>query len=495
MDILQADKLAPAGTGNRFFLWAVVLLVMTGACFASWIGSFYVVMHPENPRCYKILKKLKRIDPPKRFPVTAAPKGDFLSATKLLDRYGKMGAVELARENAELLRAYLMNFRESKRRVPYIAGRFQVVQSYDLGTANMFPSGAAAVAQAENLPQVLVEYIFPAAPKNVATIREVLVMGAEIALERSRDLWALIHVERHEDGRMQFTVVSLPYGGWQLKKRQENFTLQSPEELSREYQIDLNIAAGLPVVRDPRLAQCMAEYKEFRRKARANAGDDQAALAGPELVRFEPVAEGGSDEAQAKEDRGTVVEPKPGVAPTGSAGGSARRPGFARPLPTPAPAVPLPPRPVVRTQPAPGLIGAMPPPATPPDPPPVPARPLAVDANEAPDRVLSVSEASQLVGHYAGDNPALLSGDFVVTGVLGRRVALRTRDSLRDPDADPTKPGNSAALVVVDFPEGIVPPARNSTVTRDSARGFLVRDVIRGRNGQITIVAAERAAR
>ncbi|MEQ1852762.1 MAG: hypothetical protein ABMA01_14380 [Chthoniobacteraceae bacterium] len=84
-------------------------------------------------------------------------------------------------------------------------------------------------------------------------------------------------------------------------------------------------------------------------------------------------------------------------------------------------------------------------------------------------------------------------GDFIVTGVLGRRVALRTRDSLRNPDADPTKPGNSAALVVVDFPEGVAPPAKDSALTRDSAKGFLIRDVIRGANGQITIIAAERA--
>jgi len=487
MDILADEKRAPASTGNRFFLWSVVLLLMTGACFASWIGSFYVVMHPENPKCYRILRKFKKVEPPKRYPVTEAPKGNFLSAARLLDRYGKLGKVELARENAELLRAYLMNFRENKGRVPYIAGRFQVVQSYDLGRSDMFPSGAVAVAQAENLQQVLVEYIFPSAPKNVATIRDVLAMGADIALERSHDLWALIHVERHGDGRMQFTVVPLPYGGWQLKKGQGSFTLQSPEELSRDYKLDLNIDAGLPVVRDPRLAKGIADYKGFRRKVLAGAGDDQAALAGPELVRFDPVSSESADESQPKGDRGTVVEHKPPTAPTGVVPPSTRQ-GFARPQPTPAPAVPLPPRPIVRNQP---LIGALPPRPTPPVPTPAPVKPVAAAAAQPPIRVLSVSEASQLVEKYKSEEPAILRGDFVVTGVLGHRVALRTRDSLRDPDADPTKPGNSAALIVVDF-EGTAPPAKDSTLTRVSAGGFLVRDVIRGRNGQITIVAVER---
>ena len=48
-------------------------------------------------------------------------RGDFLSAAKLLERYGKLGKLELARENAELTRAYLMNFKEGKKRVPYAA--------------------------------------------------------------------------------------------------------------------------------------------------------------------------------------------------------------------------------------------------------------------------------------------------------------------------------------------------------------------------------------
>ena len=473
MALLQMEKAtAPSSNGDRFFLWAVVLLVMTAACFASWIGSFYVVMHPENPKCYRILKKFKKVDPPRRFQVTLAPRGDFLTAVKLLDRYGKLGKVELARENAELTRAYLMNFKEGKKRVPYVAGRFQVVQSYNLGKADMFPSGVVAIAQAENLPQVLVEHVFPAAPSSVATIREVLATGAEFALERAHDLWALIHVMRHEDGRMQFTVVPLPYGGWQLKKSKGSFTLKSPEELLREYQIDMNIAAGLPVIRDPQLAKSLADFKAFRRKMLASAGDDQAALAGPELVRFDATATGG-----------VAVQPAPVQPPVPP-----------RAVPTPAPSFPLPPRPAVLAQRKPALIGAESPPSAVRETPRSPSNSAATD-QPVPSRALSVSEASLLVEKYATEEPAVLSGDFVVTGVAGQRVALRTRESLRDPDADPTKPGNAAALIVVDYPEGVAPPQKDSSVVRDSARGFPIRDVIRGRNGQIMIVTAERERR
>ena len=486
MELAKDARTKPRSTGNGFFLWSVVLLLMTGACFASWIGSFYVVANPENPKCYRLLARFKRIDPPKRFPVTEAPKGEFLSPARLLDRYGKLGPVELARENSLLLRDYLMNYRESRRRVPYLAGRFQVVQSHVLGKSDLFPSGAVAVAQAENLPQVLVEYVFPAAPQNVQTIRDTVAMGAEITLQRSHDLWALINVKRHEDGRMQFTVVPLPYGGWQLKKGEGSFTLRSPEELLRYHKIAINLAAGFPIVRDPKLANGLAEYKQFRRKALVGAGDDQAALAGPELVRFEPVA---ADRTAAKiED--------PGKAQTqmaASKGAPVPKTSRGRPVPTPAPAVPLPPRPIVLNKPPAGLIGAMPSTVATPAPARQSSPPRPDGTSHVGNRVLSTAEASRLVDNFAGGEPAVLSGDFVVTGVLGRRVGLRTRDSLRDPGADPTLPGSSAALIVVDFPEGVTPPEKDDMLARDAARGFLIRDVIRGRNGHITIVTAERS--
>jgi hypothetical protein len=503
MDLLQDEKPVRAGRGNGFFIWSVVLLVMTGACFASWIGSFYVRDHPENPKCYRILKKFKRIEPPKRFAVTEAPKGEFLSASKLLERYGKLGKLELANENALLLRNYVMNFRESGRRVQYVSGRYQVVQSYALEKKDCFPSGAVAVAQSENVPQMLVEFVFPAEPENVPAIRETVTMGTDVTLQRSHDLWALVHVERHADGRMQFTVLPLPYGGWQLKSGQGSFTLQSPEELAREpleresgprrpgevlheQKLELNLAAGLPIVRDPRLLGALAEYKEFRRKALARAGDDQAALTAPELVRFEPPAAEPSESAEPKSDD-TPKQPVP--PPKAAPPTTAKRAHIARPIPTPAPAVPLPPRPSVKNKP---IIGTPPAVAATPVPPPVP--PVPAVAPSRAKRVVSTAEASGLVDRYTAGEPAVLSGNFVVTGVLGRRVALRTTESLRDAGADPTVPGNSAALIVVEYPEGAAIPEKDATFTREGERGFVIRDVIRGRNGQITIVTNERAS-
>lgn len=470
-----------------FFWWAILLLLLTGACLASWIGSFYVVSHPEEPRCHRILKKLKRLDAPKKFPTTQAPRGDFLSATKLLDRYGKLGPAELARENADLLRAYLMNYRESKRRVTYVVGKYDVVQTFPLGATDLFPSGVAVVAQSLDLPLVLLESVFTAPSAMVPAIRSALPTGSDIPLQRSHDLFSLIHVARLADGRMQFTTVPLDYGAWQVKHGSGGFHLSSPEDLEKaDAKNTLNITAGLPVVRGERLQQGVAAYVTFRRKALANVKDDEAALAGPELVRFDPAR---SDTADAATPR--VVRPpaqNPGVItpPT---------PAPVRVVPTPAPAVPLPPRPIVRGMPRPVVA---PPPAiitTPIPPPSVVAAPVPVPVPASPlkpfRRVVSTSEASRMVENFNTGESVMLSGNFVVTGVLGQRVALRTTESLRDAGADPTQPGTSAALIVVDFPAGTTPPAKDATFSRDAAHPFAVRDVIRGRNGQITIVAAE----
>lgn len=501
MDLFHYNDDTPR-KGHGYFWWALALLLLTGACFASWLGSFYIVGHPEEPRCYRILKKAKRLDSPKRFYETAelpsgvkakaakeervkVPKGEFLTAKQALERFGKLGPVELANANTELLRAYLMNYRETRQHVFYLVGKFDSVETYPLTQSDFFPSGVALLAQSLDLPQVLLENLFIAPAKTVPAIRDALPIGGDITLERSRDLCALVHVERIAGGRMQFTTVPLLYAGWQVKNGRGSFSLKSPEELEKEdAALGIKIEATLPVVRAERLQKGLDTYSDHRRKTLANAKDDEAALAGPELVRFEPARGQPSEVATALVAK--LAAPTPAPAPTPP---PPRHPPLitappaARPIPTPAPAVPLVPRAIVRATPAPVPTPAPIAVAVATPKPPEPIRPAR--------RAVSTSEASLLVETFAAAEPAVLSGDFVVTGIRGQRVALRTRESLRDPNADPTKPGTSAALIVVDYPEGVAPPPKDTILSRDATRGFAIRDVIRGKGEQITIVAAE----
>jgi hypothetical protein len=128
---LRGDDEAPAKDGS-LFLWAVVILLLIGLALACWIFSFYVFGHPEKPFSYAILTKLKKLDAPKRFELTTAPRGDFLSAQALWDRYNAMSNRELERASEVLLRNYIRNFKLSQDLVPYVVGTFNILDSYEL---------------------------------------------------------------------------------------------------------------------------------------------------------------------------------------------------------------------------------------------------------------------------------------------------------------------------------------------------------------------------
>src|SRR5438477_12468724 len=89
---------------TNFFGWAVAILLLTGIALDAWLGSFYIFWQPERPQSYKILKKLHKIEPAKRFELTAAPAGAFLSTNQLYDCYIDISATELANAKADAVR-------------------------------------------------------------------------------------------------------------------------------------------------------------------------------------------------------------------------------------------------------------------------------------------------------------------------------------------------------------------------------------------------------
>jgi hypothetical protein len=103
---------------TNYFAWTVAILLLTGLAIAAWIGSFYIIGQPERPESYRILQKLHKVDPPKRFELTAAPAGEFLTAQQVFERYSTMGAAELAKVNGELVRNYIRNFQQVRGLVP-----------------------------------------------------------------------------------------------------------------------------------------------------------------------------------------------------------------------------------------------------------------------------------------------------------------------------------------------------------------------------------------
>jgi hypothetical protein len=79
-----------AGGKDHIFLWTVFLLLLTGFCLATWIGTFTVFGHPERPFSYKVLRRIKKLDPPQRYKLNAAPQGEFLNAEKAYARFAAL---------------------------------------------------------------------------------------------------------------------------------------------------------------------------------------------------------------------------------------------------------------------------------------------------------------------------------------------------------------------------------------------------------------------
>src|SRR3989441_13005650 len=129
----------------NYFAWTVAILLLMGFALAAWLGSFYIFDQPERPDSYRILQKLHKIEPPKRFELTAAPAGEFLNPPQLYERYVGMGAAELARANAELTRNYIRNYQQVRGLVPYVVGRYTNVATRELGAGDVFTSGVVAL--------------------------------------------------------------------------------------------------------------------------------------------------------------------------------------------------------------------------------------------------------------------------------------------------------------------------------------------------------------
>ena len=121
----------------NYFAWTVAILLLIGFALAAWLGSFYIFSQPERPDSYRILQKLHKIEAPKRFELTAAPPGEFLNARQLYERYVGMGAAELARNNAELLRNYIRNYQQVRGLVPYVVGRYTIIAVRELGPGDV----------------------------------------------------------------------------------------------------------------------------------------------------------------------------------------------------------------------------------------------------------------------------------------------------------------------------------------------------------------------
>ncbi|HWB61690.1 MAG TPA: hypothetical protein VG733_19565, partial [Chthoniobacteraceae bacterium] len=244
--------------GYNAFGWSIFILLLMGGVMATWIACFYVYNHPEDADCYHFLQQIHKIDPPKRFELTAAPPGQFFSARELYDTYLTMSPQELEAKNDDLLRNYLRNYAQTKTPVPYIWGRFTTTGVYELSKSDIFPSGLVALADSADCPQVEIEHVYPTAFANVPRARQMLAIDPEIRLEKSFSLATLLHVDKLPDDRILFTVVPIDYSQYAYKQGiSSTFRLDPPQAL--------NLEAGFPVIKPDIMDRCVKNFALYRK--------------------------------------------------------------------------------------------------------------------------------------------------------------------------------------------------------------------------------------
>jgi len=473
--------------GNALFFWTLFILLLVGAAIASWLGSFYIFGHPENPVSYRVLKQLKKLEPPKRFELTAAPRGEFLGPDRLLERYESLTPRQLASTNAELLRNFIRNYQNSKDPLPYVIGDFVILDSFELSPNDFFGSGVVALGQAKENPRVLLEHIFPADERSVPILHRMLLTGLDMNLRRRFDISAVIHVEKLQDGRMKFTAVPLLYGSYVSSEGTGSFSLEPPREL--------NVEAGMPLLRRDRVDLASQKYADYRRRAGLDEyGTNVArATAVNQLVRVErPLAVPGVD------------------APIPPPENDAEMPDLAeaRALPADLPVLPALPieevaSPVEEIE----IAMADPVPEPTPEPSPTPVATPAPSPTPAPaiasptgswqvyqpgrmprGRLLNVPQTLELADRGLAGERVYLQGNFVVTASGDNRAVLRSQSAV----SNPLGGGRTANVrIIVDFPPGGNVPPQGATFGRDASRPFQITGVSRGDDGQINVRARE----
>jgi hypothetical protein len=493
-DLFRLDD--PRGFEHKktnFFGWTVAILLLSGVAIAAWLGSFYIVGQPERPESYRILQKLHKIEPPKRFALTAAPPGEFLNPKQLYQRYQSMGPAELARKDAELVRNFIRNFQQVHGLVTYVVGRFNIIGARQLTHDNVFISGTVALARAVEQPELLMEHVFTTADEHDAKLlQERLVMGMDVNLERSHDLSAVIHAERLPDGRVLITVMPLLYGSYAVTRGTGTFSLEPPAEI--------NLAAGWPIFKSDARRPLENRYNDYRsRLAPATStlpivGLPPVQAAPPPedaLVRVEPAVP-------------LIEEPAPPplrVRRKGLLGDSGDKVAVARAASTPLKALRA--QPVIDAGVSPNETTSLA--AASPSVPTRIMRALPVTSSSpavaltsttgatwktfAPGaapagRVLDTAGLQEVANNGTRGERVYLRGQFVVNFADANRAVLR-----------PTS-GQSGGLarnlrVIVDYPAGASLPDPGSTVNRDDARPYEITEVRRQSDGQLNVFVRE----
>jgi len=240
------------GTGGLFW-WTLAIFLLLALATASWFFSIWVFAHPEKPFSYKLLTKLEKLEPLRKWTAHTVPNGAIMNSNKLLEQYFYYTSEQLRVANDVMKRNYIKNFKEHG--PEYLVGTFHVLAARPLTAGDVFTKGWVVVARSNDIEDVDVELVLPGLATDKAPYQE----GDAVVLEKRKTFASVVHVQRLDGDRIQATLVSLLYQNAPGKEGDEApaaapaddenqlATLSPPEKLNMEamwpVSHDLKIAA------------------------------------------------------------------------------------------------------------------------------------------------------------------------------------------------------------------------------------------------------------
>ena len=238
------------------FWWTIAIFVLLALTTFSWCSSLYIFRHPEQPRNYRLLAKVRKLVPLKKFNERSVPQGKFHTAKEAYVRYINYSDAELEAQNTFFKRSYIRNYDEDG--PVYVKGEFRIYKVGRLSPEQPFRSGLIVRARSVDLPNISIEMIFP----TEALPRERPAYGESLVLDTNESFASVLHISRLPEESLCLTVVPITYYSPYPSDPKRDLALSPPDSL--------NMDAPWPVTDDTPVAEALPVEL---------AGTDEAAAA------------------------------------------------------------------------------------------------------------------------------------------------------------------------------------------------------------------------
>jgi hypothetical protein len=234
----------PATKGDPWlFWWTITIFLLLALTTLSWFSSLYIFRHPEKPQNYRLLAKVHKLVPLKKFNERSVPQGKFHTAKDAYARFYTYTEEELVAQNTLLKRNFIRNYDEEG--PVYIRGEFRIYKVAVLTPDRPFTSGLVIRAKSVELPNISIEMIFP----TEALPRERPAYGETLTLDTNESFASVLHVSRLPEESLCFTVVPLTYYSPYPSNPKRHLALSPP--------VLLNMDADWPVTDDTPVAEAL----------------------------------------------------------------------------------------------------------------------------------------------------------------------------------------------------------------------------------------------